>query len=74
MICVGVTPEQTFERLLGSGESSRVAGTDYETGRNTYGICIQGTVALWPEEGAELSQTVSFRDHVKPMQRRPGIL
>src|SRR5208282_4173254 len=65
-----MTPEQTFEQLLGLGTSWKVVRTDYETERNTFVICVGETEALWPEESAKLGQPVSCYDHVEPMQWR----
>src|SRR5208282_4526729 len=65
-----MTPEQTFEQLLGLGTSWKVVRTDYETERNTFVICVEETEALWPEESAKLGQPVSCYDHVEPMQWR----
>lgn len=65
-----VTPEQTFEQLLGLGASWSVVSTDYEVERNTFVICVRETDALWPEESARCGQTVTCYDHVEPMQWR----
>jgi transposase len=65
-----MTPEQTFEQLLGLGESWKVVSTDFETERNTFVICITETEALWPAESARCGQKVTCYDHVEPMQWR----
>jgi transposase len=65
-----VTPEATFEKLLGLGASWKVIRTDYEEERNTFVICVSETEALWPEESAKCGQTVICYDHVEPMQWR----
>jgi transposase len=65
-----MTPEQTFEQLLGLGSSWRVVRTDYEEERNTFVICVEETEALWPEESAKCGQAVTCYDHVEPMQWR----
>ena len=65
-----MTPEETFEKLLGLGASWKVVRTDYEEERNTFVICVTETEALWPEESAKCGQTVTCYDHVEPMQWR----
>jgi len=65
-----MTPEQTFEQLLGLGTSWKVVSTDFETERNTFVICVTETEALWPQESATCGQTVTCYDHVEPMQWR----
>ena len=65
-----VTPEETFEQLLGLGTSWKVARTEYEAERNTFVICVAETQALWPEESAKCGQSVTCYDHVEPMQWR----
>jgi transposase len=65
-----VTPEETFEQLLGLGASWKVLRTDYEVERNTFVICVAETEALWPEESGKCGQAVSCYDHVEPMQWR----
>lgn len=65
-----MTPEETFEQLLGLGASWKVVRTDYEAQRNTFVICVAETEALWPEESAKCRQTVTCYDHVEPMQWR----
>ncbi len=65
-----MTPEQTFEQLLGLGASWKVVSTDFEAGKNTFVICVAETEALWPEESAKCGQTVTCYDHVEPMQWR----
>jgi transposase len=65
-----VTPEETFEKLLGLGASWKVLRTDYEVERNTFVICVAETEALWPEESAKCGQAVTCYDHVEPMQWR----
>jgi len=72
-----MTPEETFEKLLGLG-SSWMIRTDYEAEQNTFVICVSETEALWAEESARHGQTVTCYDHVEPMQWRhlnpPGYL
>src|SRR5437773_749442 len=63
-----MTPEETFEKLLGLGLSWKVIRTDYEVERNTFVICVKETEALWPEESAKCGQTVSCYDHVEAAQ------
>jgi transposase len=65
-----MTPEETFEKLLGLGQSWKVISTDYEEERNTFVICVSETEALWKEESAKYGQTVVCYDHVEPMQWR----
>jgi transposase len=65
-----MTPEETFEELLGLGASWKVVSTDYEVERNTFVICVAETEALWAEESAKLGQAVTCYDHVEPMQWR----
>ena len=65
-----MTPEQTFEQLLGLGASWRVVSTEFEAERNTFVICVKETEALWPQESAKCGQRVSCYDHVEPMQWR----
>ena len=65
-----MTPEETFEKLLGLGASWKVISTDYEAERNTFVICVSETEALWPEESARCGQAVICYDHVEPMQWR----
>jgi len=65
-----VTPEETFEKLLGLGSSWKVLRTDYEVERNTFVICVAETEALWPEESSKCGQSVTCYDHVEPMQWR----
>jgi len=65
-----VTPEETFEKLLGLGASWKVISTDYEMERNTFVICVKETEALWAEESAKSGQAVICYDHVEPMQWR----
>jgi len=57
-----MTPEQTFEQLLGLGTSWKVIRTEFETERNTFVICVE-TEALWPEESAKCGQRVTCYDH-----------
>jgi transposase len=64
------TPEETFHRLLGLGESWRVVRTEYEEKENTFVICVEETAKLWAEESAKCGQRVSCYDHVEPMQWR----
>lgn len=64
------TPEETFQKLLGLGESWRVVRTEYEGKNNTFVICVEETAKLWEEESARLGQRVSCYDHVEPMQWR----
>lgn len=65
-----MTPEQTFEQLLGLGTSWKVIRTEFEAEHNTFVICVTETAALWAEESAKCGQTVSCYDHVEPMQWR----
>lgn len=65
-----MTPEETFQQLLGLGASWRVVRTEFEEEQNTFVICVEETAALWPEESAKCGQTVSCYDHVEPMQWR----
>ena len=65
-----MTPEQTFEQLLGLGSSWQVLSTEYETKENTFVICVGETEALWIEESAKQGQAVVCYDHVEPMQWR----
>jgi transposase len=65
-----MTPETTFEQLLGLGTSWKVIRTDYEAEKNTFVICVSETEALWPEESAKSGQTVTCYDHVEAMQWR----
>jgi transposase len=65
-----VTPEETFEKLLGLGPGWKIVSTDFEVERNTFVICVTETEALWPEESARCGQTVTCYDHVEPMQWR----
>jgi transposase len=65
-----MTPEQTFEQLLGLGPSWKVMSTEYEEEQNTFVICVTETEALWPQESVQCGQTVTCYDHVEPMQWR----
>jgi transposase len=65
-----MTPEQTFEQLLGLGSSWQVVSTEYEVKENTFVICVTETEALWAEESAKCGQKVRCYDHVEPMQWR----
>jgi transposase len=65
-----MTPEKTFEQLLGLGASWKVISTEYEVERNTFVICVSETEALWAEESAKSGQEVTCYDHVEPMQWR----
>jgi transposase len=65
-----MTPEQTFEQLLGLGSSWQVLSTEYEAKENTFVICVGETAALWTEESAKQGQAVVCYDHVEPMQWR----
>jgi len=65
-----MTPEQTFEQLLGLGQSWKVMSTEYEVERNTFVICVTETEALWTQESAQCGQAVTCYDHVEPMQWR----
>jgi len=65
-----MTPEQTFEQLLGLGTSWKVIRTEFETKENTFVICVSETEALWPEESSKCGQPVICYDHVEPMQWR----
>ena len=64
------TPEETFEKLLGLGESWRVIRAEYEADKQTFVICVEETAKLWEEESARLGQRVSCYDHVAPVQWR----
>ena len=65
-----MTPEQTFEQLLGLGSSWKVVRTEYEADRNTFVICVEETPTLWVEESARNGCAVTCYDHVEPMQWR----
>src|SRR5512140_2100238 len=65
-----MTPEQTFEQLLGLGASWKVVSTEFEAEKNTFVICVAETEALWPEESAKAGQPVTCYDDVEPMQWR----
>jgi transposase len=65
-----MTPEQTFEQLLGLGSGWKVTRTDYEAKQNTFVICVEETEALWAEESARNGYPVTCYDHVEPMQWR----
>lgn len=65
-----MSPEQTFEQLLGLGASWKVVRTEFEADTNTFVICVTETEALWPEESAREGCPVSCYDHVEPMQWR----
>jgi transposase len=65
-----MTPEQTFEQLLGLGTSWKVIRTEFEVERNTFVICVTETEALWSQESAACGQTVTCYDHVEPMPWR----
>jgi transposase len=65
-----MTPEQTFEQLLGLGSSWKVIRTEYEAEQNTFVICVEETEALWAEESARNGHPVTCYDHVEPMQWR----
>jgi transposase len=65
-----MTPEQTFQQLLGLGASWKVVSTDFEVEQNTFVICVAETEALWGEESAKCRQMVTCYDHVEPMQWR----
>lgn len=65
-----MTPEKTFEQLLGLGSSWKVTRTEYEAEQNTFVICVEETEALWPEESARNGCPVRCYDHVEPMQWR----
>ena len=36
--------------------------------KNTFVICVKETEALWAEESAKSGQTITYCDHVEPMQ------
>ena len=65
-----MTPEETFEQLLGLGTSWKVIRTEFEVKENTFVICVSETEALWAEESAKCGQEVICYDHVEPMQWR----
>src|SRR6266545_2246739 len=65
-----MTPEQTFEQLLGLGTSWKGTRTEYEAEQNTFVICVEETEALWAEESAKNGCPVTCYDHVEPMQWR----
>lgn len=65
-----MTPEHTFEQLLGLGASWKVVSTDFEVERNTFVICVTETESLWSEESVKCGQPVTCYDHVEPMQWR----
>lgn len=54
-----VTPEETFDRLLGLGESWRVIRAEYEAEEQKFVICVEEMAKLWKEESARLGQRVS---------------
>jgi transposase len=64
------TPEETFQQLLGLGESWRVIRTEYEAEQNTFVICVEETAHLWEAETARCGQRVTCYDHVEPMSWR----
>src|SRR6266704_1412633 len=65
-----MTPEETFEKLLGLGSSWKVISTDYEVEKNTFVICVEETAVLWAEESVRNGHPVTCYDHVEPMQWR----
>lgn len=65
-----MTPEKTFEQLLGLGASWQVLRTEYEAKENAFVICVGETEALWAEESGKQGQAVVCYDHVEPMQWR----
>jgi len=65
-----MTPEKTFEQLLGLGAGWQVLSTDYEAQENTFVIRVGETAALWAQESAKQGQAVTCYDHVEPMQWR----
>ena len=65
-----MTPEQTFEQLLGLGPSWKVTSTDYEVDKHTFVICVTETEALWSQESAKNGKPVICYDHVQPMPWR----
>ena len=65
-----MTPEETFQQLLGLGESWRVVRTEFESTRNTFVICVEETARLWEEESLKCKQRVTCYDHVEPMMWR----
>jgi transposase len=65
-----MTPEETFEQLLGLGQSWKVLRTEYEEKQNTFVICVEETPQLWAEESQKQDQEVICYDHVEAMQWR----
>lgn len=64
------TPEETFDKLLGLGESWRVIRAEYQADKQTFVICVEETVKLWAEESTRLGQRVSCYHRLAPMQWR----
>jgi hypothetical protein len=65
-----MTPEETFGELLRLGKAWRVVEAQLEVSSSTFLLKVQETVALWPEESAQAGTTVTWHDHVEPMQWR----
>lgn len=65
-----MTPEQTFEQLLGLGEEWRVINTHYEAEKNTFVIAVEETPKLWESESRRNRFKTTCYDHVEPMMWR----
>jgi hypothetical protein len=65
-----MTPEQTFEQLLGLGKAWRVVEARLEASSSTFVLSVEETGEMWPEESARAGTKVNCHDYVEPMQWR----
>lgn len=65
-----MTPDETFEQLLGLGKAWRAVEARLEASFSTLLLKIEETAALWPEERVRAAIPVTCYDHVEPMKWR----
>jgi len=65
-----MTPEETFEELLGLGMLRFVVEARLKTSSSTFLQKVEEMPDLWPEESASARTSVTCLDHGKPMQWR----
>ena len=63
-----MTPEETFEQLLGLGKARRVVEVRLEASSLIFILKVEETAGLWPEERTRAGTPVVCHDHVEPMQ------
>jgi hypothetical protein len=63
-----MTPEQTFEQLLGLGKSWRVVDARFYSESSTFLLKMVDMMELWPDQSERICTGMVCHDHVEPMQ------